>query len=165
MQTLGVELSERSYSIHVGAGLLSRFDLVLPFLARKQVAVVTNATVAPLFLEQLSGTFARAGIEIVRIILPDGEEHKNWSTLNTIFDAARAWLRTRLHASPSGAGGGDLMRARRHLSARRAAHPDSHDLLAQADSSVGARPRSTTAWQEYDRGLPSAEAVLATRTR
>src|SRR5690242_746806 len=87
MQTLSVALGERSYPIHVGAGLLGRPELIVPFLAGKKAAVVTNATVAPLFLERLAGALAREGVEIVRVVVPDGEEHKDWRTLNAIFDA------------------------------------------------------------------------------
>jgi 3-dehydroquinate synthase len=87
MQTLSLALGERSYPIHVGAGLLRRADLIVPVLARKSVAVVTNSTVAPLYLEQLAGGLAREGVEVVRIVLPDGEEHKDWRALSAIFDA------------------------------------------------------------------------------
>jgi 3-dehydroquinate synthase len=87
MQTLSVALGERSYPIHIGAALLGRADLIVPFLARKSVAVVTNTTVAPLFLEQLARALAREGVEVVRVVVPDGEEHKDWSTLNAVFDA------------------------------------------------------------------------------
>ncbi len=87
MQTLSVALAERSYPIHVGAGLLGRADLFAPFLVQKKVAVVTNPTVAPLYLERVAGVLAREGVEVVRIIVPDGEEHKDWRTLNGIFDA------------------------------------------------------------------------------
>jgi len=87
VQTLGVALGERSYPIHIGTGLLDRTDLVLPCLAQKKVAVVTNTTVAPLFMERLAGALARGGVEVVRIVVADGEEHKDWGTLNTIFDA------------------------------------------------------------------------------
>ena len=76
---------ERS-PIHVGTGLLARPDLIVPFLQRKNVAVVTNATVAPLFLEKLAGGLSREGVEVVRIVLPDGEEHKDWKTLGAVFD-------------------------------------------------------------------------------
>jgi 3-dehydroquinate synthase len=87
MQTLSVALGERSYPVHVGAGLLGRADLVVPLLARKSVAVVTNTTVAPLFLVQFAAVLAHEGVEVVRIVLPDGEDHKDWQTLNTVFDA------------------------------------------------------------------------------
>jgi 3-dehydroquinate synthase len=87
MQTFSVALGERSYPIHIGTALLGRADLIVPFLARKSVAVVTNTTVAPLFLEQLARALAREGVEVVRVVVPDGEEHKDWSTLNAVFDA------------------------------------------------------------------------------
>jgi 3-dehydroquinate synthase len=87
MQTLSVALGERSYPIHVGGGLLDRADLIAPFLVHKKVAVVTNPTVAPLYLERVAGVLANEGVEVVRIIVPDGEEHKDWRTLNGIFDA------------------------------------------------------------------------------
>jgi 3-dehydroquinate synthase len=86
MQTLSVALGERSYPIHVGTGLLGRPDLIVPFLQRKNVAVVTNATVAPLFLEKLAGGLSREGVEVVKIVLPDGEDHKDWKTLGAVFD-------------------------------------------------------------------------------
>ena len=87
MQTLSVALGERSYPIHVGTGLLERADLIVPFLAQKKVAVVTNPTVAPLYLERVTRVLAHEDIEVVRIIVPDGEEHKDWRALNGIFDA------------------------------------------------------------------------------
>jgi 3-dehydroquinate synthase len=87
MQTLSVALGERSYPIHVGTGLLGRADLVVPLLARKSVAVVTNTTVAPLFLAQFADPLTREGVEVVPIVLPDGEAHKDWQALNAVFDA------------------------------------------------------------------------------
>ena len=87
MQTLSVALAERSYPIHVGAGLLDRCELIVPFLARRKVAVVTNTTVAPLYLERFAAMLARAGVDVLRIVVPDGEEHKEWTTLSAIFDA------------------------------------------------------------------------------
>jgi len=90
MQTVGIALGERSYPIHIGTGLLGRADLIAPFLVRKTVAVVTNTTVAPLFLEQFAGGLAREGVEVVRIVVPDGEDHKDWQTLNGVFDALLA---------------------------------------------------------------------------
>jgi 3-dehydroquinate synthase len=87
MQTLNVDLGERSYPIHIGAGLLDRPELLLPHLAQKRVAVVTNTTVAPLYLERLTATLQAGGVAVTPIVLPDGEAHKNWETLNLIFDA------------------------------------------------------------------------------
>ncbi|OAJ70627.1 3-dehydroquinate synthase [Methylobacillus sp. MM3] len=87
MQTLTVELGDRSYPIHIGQDLLSRTDLILPHLKRKQVAVVTNTTVAPLYLEQLAEPLRAQGVSVLPIVLPDGEQYKNSDTLNTIYDA------------------------------------------------------------------------------
>jgi 3-dehydroquinate synthase len=87
MQTLTVELGDRSYSIHIGQNLLSRADLIVPHLKRKQVVVVTNTTVAPLYLEKLAEPLRAHGVTVLPIILPDGEQYKNSETLNLIYDA------------------------------------------------------------------------------
>ena len=87
MQTLNVALAKRSYPIHIGRGLLSDASLILPHLKRKHVAIVTNTTVAPLYLEQLSDTLQASGVQVIPIILPDGEAYKNSDTLNSIYDA------------------------------------------------------------------------------
>lgn len=87
MNTLNVELGDRSYPIHIGQGLLERTDLLLPHLKRKQVAIVTNTTVAPLYLNKLSNALKDADVSIIPIILPDGEAYKNADTLNLIYDA------------------------------------------------------------------------------
>ncbi|MEY4593178.1 MAG: hypothetical protein RIR18_2073 [Pseudomonadota bacterium] len=87
MQTLTVELGDRSYPIHIGCGLLDRGDLIAPHVRQKKVAIVTNETVAPLYLARLQATLRGIGIESLPIVLPDGEVFKNWETLNLIFDA------------------------------------------------------------------------------
>lgn len=87
MQTLNVELAERRYPIHIGQGLLHRADLILPHLERKQVAVISNTTVAPLYLEALCQPLRDAGVAVETVILPDGEQYKTSTTLNTIYDA------------------------------------------------------------------------------
>ena len=86
MQTLKVELANRSYPIHIGRGLISDANLILPHLKRKHVAIVTNTTVAPLYLDKLSQTLQAAGVTVIPIILPDGEAYKNTETLNVIYD-------------------------------------------------------------------------------
>ncbi len=90
METLLVGLDERSYPIHIGAGLLARADLLIPHLPQKRAAIVTNNTVAPLYLKTLEGSLAVHGISCVEIILPDGEEHKNRDTLSQVYDALLA---------------------------------------------------------------------------
>lgn len=90
MQTLNVALGERSYPIHIGQGLLAQAELILPHLKRKQVAIVSNTTVAPLYLEKLAQPLRDAGVAVIDIILPDGEAYKNGETLNLIYDALLA---------------------------------------------------------------------------
>jgi 3-dehydroquinate synthase len=86
MQTLKVELANRSYPIHIGRDLISDANLIVPHLKRKHVAIVTNTTVAPLYLDKLSQSLQAAGVTVIPIILPDGEAYKNSETLNTIYD-------------------------------------------------------------------------------
>jgi 3-dehydroquinate synthase len=90
MQTLNVGLAERSYPIHIGSGLLSRAELLLPHLPHKRTAVVTNTTVAPLYLEPLLTLLQNHGVDVLPIILPDGEAYKNAETLGHIYDALLA---------------------------------------------------------------------------
>ncbi|MCX7190436.1 MAG: 3-dehydroquinate synthase [Methylotenera sp.] len=86
MQTLKVELANRSYPIHIGRNLIADASLILPHLKRKHVAIVTNTTVSPLYLAKLTQTLETAGVKVIPIILPDGEAYKNTETLNTIYD-------------------------------------------------------------------------------
>lgn len=87
MQTLTVGLNERSYPIHIGEGLLARPNLLLPHLPHKRAVVVTNTTVAPLYLDTLRITLGLCGVETIPIVLQDGEEYKNAATLGQIYDA------------------------------------------------------------------------------
>jgi 3-dehydroquinate synthase len=87
IQTLTVSLGERSYPIHIGCGLLAHEDLLVPHLKQKKVVIVSNTTVAPLYLDRLRSTLEKGGITVLSVILPDGERYKTWETLNLIFDA------------------------------------------------------------------------------
>ena len=87
MQTLTVGLAERSYPIHIARGLMGWPELLLPYLPHKRAAVVTNTTVAPLYLEQLQAMLHDHGVSVLPVILPDGEKYKNAETLNLIYDA------------------------------------------------------------------------------
>ncbi len=86
MRTLNVALGARSYPIHIGPRLLARADLILPHLKAPLAAIVSNETVAPLYLPTLAGALRDGGVKVTEIVLPDGEQHKNWQTLNRIFD-------------------------------------------------------------------------------
>ena len=91
MQTILADISIKSgkysYPIYVGSNILKNHGLILPYLAQKKVAIVTNTTVAPLYLDGLTDTLKNNGVNSTPIILPDGEEYKNWQTLNQTFDA------------------------------------------------------------------------------
>jgi len=85
--TLNVELGERSYPIDIGAGLLDDAALLARHIGGHKVAIVTNTTVAPLYLDKVAGHLRAAGRDVLEIVLPDGEEHKNWQSLNLVYDA------------------------------------------------------------------------------
>lgn len=87
MRTLTVALDDRSYPIHIGPGLICRAELIAARLPQSKVAIVTNATLAPIYLPPLSEALRQHGIAAVTIVLPDGEAFKNWETLNQIFDS------------------------------------------------------------------------------
>jgi 3-dehydroquinate synthase len=86
MRTLNVELDERSYPIHIGSGLIADPELILPYLKTRRVAVVTNDVVGPLYLAPFVAGLKAQGLRVTEIVLPDGEAHKDWATLNLIFD-------------------------------------------------------------------------------
>ena len=89
--SLDVELGERSYPIVIGRGLLDNGALLTRHIGGSgKVAIVTNTTVAPLYLDKVAAPLRAAGREVLPIILPDGEEYKNWQSLNLVFDALLA---------------------------------------------------------------------------
>ena len=83
MLELTVDLGERSYPVFIGSGVLSNTSYLTPCVKGQQVAVVTNTTVAPLYLEKLRKLLD--GYEVVEVILPDGEKYKNLETAEQIF--------------------------------------------------------------------------------
>jgi 3-dehydroquinate synthase len=84
MLTVDVNLGDRSYPIHIGSALLEQGGLLQGGIPSKQVLVVTNSTVAPLYLDKLLG--ALKNYQCAQVILPDGEQYKTLETLNQIFD-------------------------------------------------------------------------------
>lgn len=84
--SLQVELGDRSYPIEIGQRLLLDGELIARQIKGKQVVIVTNTVVAPLYLDVLRSSLLSAGKSVIEIILPDGEEEKNWSNLMVIFD-------------------------------------------------------------------------------
>ena len=84
MQTLIVELGERSYPIYIGENLYFKSELIDKHIHGKQAVIISNDTVAPLYLESLQQ--ALASRSVLNIILPDGEQYKNLASLEKIFD-------------------------------------------------------------------------------
>lgn len=87
MPTLRVNLESRSYPIYIGADLLDDTSLFERHIRGNQALLVSNETVAPLYLERLSASLD-ADLQVTRVILPDGEAHKSLRVLERIFDAA-----------------------------------------------------------------------------
>jgi shikimate kinase/3-dehydroquinate synthase len=88
--TLHVDLGARSYPITIGQSLFGDSALLAAHVAGSRVAIVTNTVVAPLYLEQVSKSLRAAGKQVTEIVLPDGEEEKNWENLMKIFDVLLA---------------------------------------------------------------------------
>jgi 3-dehydroquinate synthase len=87
LSTVRIALGERSYDIAIGAGLLAAAASWDGLPAASAALIVTNATVAPLYAERLRAALAPRYRQVHEVVLPDGEEHKDWQTLNLIFDA------------------------------------------------------------------------------
>ncbi|PCJ47713.1 MAG: 3-dehydroquinate synthase [Moraxellaceae bacterium] len=86
MDTLTVELGERSYPIHIASDIFTTLSSLMPVLNGRQLMVVTNTTVAPLYLERVVQSLSSIA-DVDTVILPDGEQYKNLDTLNSIFTA------------------------------------------------------------------------------
>ena len=84
---LQVSLGDRSYPILIGPSLLDNPDAILQHLLQARVALITNETLWPLFGKTLATRLGAQQINVLPIVLPDGEAHKDWTALNQIFDA------------------------------------------------------------------------------
>lgn len=84
-RTLHVDLGDRSYPIYIGSGLIGASERYRPHVQGSQVMVVTNETVAPLYLAQVEA--ALSGYKLAHVILPDGEQYKTLDVLNRIYTA------------------------------------------------------------------------------
>ncbi len=85
MLTLKVELGARSYPIYIGKQLLGDAELLHPYIYGNSAVIVSNETVAPLYLQQVETMLS--GIRHTAVILPDGEKYKNLDILNRIYTA------------------------------------------------------------------------------
>jgi 3-dehydroquinate synthase len=138
VETIVVALGERSYPIHIGPGLLA--DAALYGIDAKQVLIVTNEIVAPLYLEPVR--LALRGRDLETIVLPDGERYKTLDTFMTVIDRLvdRRFHRDSCLVALGGGVVGDL------TGYAAASYQRGVDfvqipttLLAQVDSSVGGK--------------------------
>lgn len=140
MESLSLALGSRSYPIHIGAGLIGRAELYRPHLSGGSAAIVTNAVVGPLYLEEVKK--ALHGACVTEIVVPDGERAKGWETLQSVFDAllaARCGRDTLLVALGGGVVG-DLAGFAAAVYQRGIDFVQvPTTLLAQVDSSVGGK--------------------------
>jgi 3-dehydroquinate synthase len=140
MTTLTVDLGERSYPIYIKKSLLGQTELLKQHIAGNSALIVTNETVAPLYLEKTQSMLS--GLKHQAVILPDGEKYKNLEVLNQIYDGL---LRNRFDRNTTviALGGGVIgdMAGFAAASYQRGVHliqiPTT--LLSQVDSSVGGK--------------------------
>ncbi len=87
MLSLTVDLGHHAYPILISDGLLLEANArLVPYLGQNRAVIITNITVAPLYLSRLQEALEKAGIAVTSIVLPDGEAYKNAETLNHIYD-------------------------------------------------------------------------------
>jgi 3-dehydroquinate synthase len=86
-QQVRIELADRSYDILIGSALLGRADSYDGLPRASTALIVSNTTVAPLYASQLQAALSSRFAKVLLVSLPDGEAHKDWPTLQLIFDA------------------------------------------------------------------------------
>lgn len=140
MRTLNVDLGERSYPIYSGAGLLRQADLLRQHIRGRQVLIVSNETVAPLYLQQVQSSLQ--GLQVDVLVLPDGEAYKTLQTLQQIYDRLLQ-LRHNRTTTLIALGGGVIGDMTGFAAATYQRGVDfiqiPTTLLAQVDSSVGGK--------------------------
>ena len=140
MKKLQVELGDRSYPIYIGAGLLNQTEHYTQHIKARQVMVVTNTTIAPLYLDKVLKNLQ--GFAVETVILPDGEQFKTLETVTHIFDKLLAGKFSR-NATLIALGGGvigDMGGFAAACYQRGIAFIQiPTTLLAQVDSSVGGK--------------------------
>lgn len=140
MQTVQVNLAERSYAVHIGTGMLGSGHLDMDVRKGSMVLIVSNETVAPLYLEAVRGSLQ--GAVVHTLILPDGERYKtleHWSQIIDKLVAIRATRDATLVTLGGGVIGdmGGFAAASYMRGIRFVQIPTS--LLAQVDASVGGK--------------------------
>lgn len=140
MQTLAVELGDRSYPIYIGSALLDQPLLIEKHIRASQVLIVTNETIAPLYLEKTKLLFTSYHCNVV--ILKDGERYKSLENLNLVFDKLLQEKHSRTTTLIALGGGvvGDMTGFAAACYQRGVAFIQiPTTLLAQVDSSVGGK--------------------------
>ena len=87
VETVHIDLGERSYPIVIAEGLLTQSSTWSALPKSATALIVTNDVVAPLYLSSLKQVLSAQYAQVHTVVLPDGEAHKDWQTLNLIFDA------------------------------------------------------------------------------
>ncbi len=140
MNVLNVDLGERSYPIFIGCSLRNSASSLASYIGGDQVLVVTNETIAPLYLDNL---LENIDVPVLNtLVLPDGEQYKTIDTLNTIFDALLAYKHDRSTTLIALGGGvvGDITGFAAACYQRGVNFIQiPTTLLAQVDSSVGGK--------------------------
>jgi 3-dehydroquinate synthase len=140
VNTLKVELGDRSYPILIGEGLLQQPELVRQHVVARDILIVSNTTVAPLYLESLAA--ALGGARVVEAILPDGEAHKMLATVSRVLDVlvANRFGRDCTVVALGGGVVGDMAGFAASCYQRGVPYVQvPTTLLAQVDSSVGGK--------------------------
>lgn len=86
IHTLSVDLGTRSYPIYIGEQLLDNKDLLAPHIKGNSAVIVSNTTIAPLYLEKVEHSLKALNIRYDQVILKDGEQYKNQDSINQIID-------------------------------------------------------------------------------
>ncbi len=141
-ETVSIALAERSYDILIGCGLLDSPLSISCGPASAEALIVTNTTVAPLYVERLQRVLAQHHARVRTIALPDGEIYKDWVTLNLIFDEllGEAFDRKTVLYALGGGVIGDMTGFAAACYMRGVSYVQvPTTLLAQVDSSVGGK--------------------------
>ncbi|MBV8803956.1 MAG: 3-dehydroquinate synthase [Sinobacteraceae bacterium] len=140
MNTLRVELGDRSYPIVIGEGLLRRPELLREHVAARDILIVSNTIVAPLYMAPLTAAFR--GARVVEAVLPDGESHKTLTTVSRVLDVlvANRFGRDCIVVALGGGVVGDMAGFAASCYQRGVGYVQvPTTLLAQVDSSVGGK--------------------------
>jgi 3-dehydroquinate synthase len=140
VQTLQVDVGHSRYPITIGSGLLANRELLDARIPGRDLLVVTNGTVARLYLEKLMDGVG--GRRVGECILPDGEQHKTLQTAGWVFDAlvAKKMNRDAVVLALGGGVVGDIAGFAAACYQRGVGYAQiPTTLLAQVDSSVGGK--------------------------